>query len=692
MNERRMSKIAVAVAMCLMGLAITAIIFSNNPLYDGTGNRANIRVIHPPAEGSESAIIEYYGNEIPLSIPEFWAEEYRNIKNRPLNFTRHSSHTSTQQPNPALGITEEQEIKVTYVTYEISSWDGSPLVIEGDLYEPADLGDSESLPGVLVMHSFGSDKRQGRSTGRSIAARGGVCLSISLPSHGGSEGPPIMPDLVFNYTNASLEGRQPPLIFLGVRAGLAGLGVLDEHPNVDGSILGIVGTSWGGLHAQYVSGIEHAMNDDPRLKMTFVDIAGGDILTTRLGESTGILTAPFYSNPIHRSELVMDMIKDWDPMVYAAQIPKIFYNVGTNDEFLTFASARNTWAAIRANNPNGVLEVASIPGAHHGIRWRETAFRLALRDLWGDDILIPEIAIAPASPGDSLDQINLKIRVPPGADIAGIEEISVSYKNHHLGTLWNSISIPFDESQFEVGSDSKVFTISVPLPRPWINSKTDVFASLRLSGSVVLSSLPLSEKRTTYYTYLLPTAVVGLVFFVFWITWKERYNKIVRCTGRSNAIQGDIRTKFRWRNSILIATEAVVLLAFTLSWVGASANQQVFWLNPLILLKKELYTYMGPLAWTFFVMLGLYSFTVVLVLYFPRIAAITNFLVGAIMAVGVYIVKNYVLRLPDSALVESMELTIGIGVWIMLCASIIQLFTERFWTNWEQRAGNLFGR
>ncbi len=60
------------------------------------------------------------------------------------------------------------------------------------------------------------------------------------------------------------------------------------------------------------------------------------------------------------------------------------------------------------------------------------------------------------------------------------------------------------------------------------------------------------------------------------------------------------------------------------------------------------------------------------------------------MATGVYIVKNHVLSLPDDPFLDSMELYIGSGVWIILCASIIQLFTESRWSkyvNQKQKEG-----
>jgi len=662
MDEKRISKIALVIACGLMGFAIIAIIFSNNPLYDGTYDLAGIKVIRGPSESSEPAIIEYYGEEISLSIPGFWAEEYDQIQNSDLNFTRHSSRTFTQRPNPTIGITSEQEIKETYVTYQITSWDGSPLLIGGYLYEPVELREPNSVPGVLILHGMFHTKRQGRSVGRSIAARGGVGLSISLPGHGRSEGPDMVPDLIFDYSNINIEGRQSPLFFLGVRAGLAGFRVLEQHPHIKGSNLGLVGTSWGGIHAQYISGVEHARNGNARLKMTFIDIAGGDILTTGRGGSAGILVAPSYLDPNNRDELMMDMIQDWDPMIYAAQIPKIFYNVGTNDELFTYASIQNTWAVIKANQPHGILEVASIPGGHHGIPWRATAVRLAVRDLWGGDVFTPQIHITCASPGDALDQVAVEIRIPLDANLAEVDEISVNYKNHHLGTLWNSILISFDASQFERGADAQVFTTSVSLPNPWIRSKTEVFASVRLSDGTTISSLPISEIRTTYLTYILPIFIVGVVFVMFWLTWKTKYRQLVRAKGNTDAIQEDIMHKFRWRNSTLLITEAVVLFTFTLNWVGASANEQEYWLNPLMLLREQLFTYMGSISWTFYAILGFFAVTVATVLYFPRVAALTNFLAGAIMATGVYIVKNHVLSLPDDPFLDSMELYIGSGV------------------------------
>jgi hypothetical protein len=687
MNKKTtLSFVVVGVALTLFGLTILQILFSSNTFYDKTeDNPANLQIFDPSTVNGSEPMIGYFGENLTLKIPEFWSSEYQSIKSGTFNFTRLSSRLETQTPVFSYNITKHQQVNITHVTFNISSWDGTALLIDGDLYEPMNISTSTNHPGFLFMHGLFGEKSKGYERGKMIAAKGSVCLSISLPGHGVSEGPKLYPDLIFNYTNTP-EGRKSPLLFLGIRAGLAALQVLENHPNVNGSNLGISGVSWGGIHTQYIAGVEHALNGNNRLKSTVVNAAAGDLLTSALQDSMAIMFCPSFLDPSKMSELGMAFIQDWDPMIYAAQISKINYIVGTNDEFFSFTAMQNTFAAIKAAQPNGTLEISLIPGGHHdqNIPW-ESLGSILRRDLWQESSWNPQLNMSFHSEylfWGSQIQVSVQLRIPNDFSIDDINEMTVSYKHYHLGSVWKSISIPIDKSKVHNNSGVQSFTATIKIPRPIMNCKTEFYTSIQLKDGGILSTHPMDTQSKTPSTYLFPILILGLLYSLMYLCWRnfnkklsEKYLNSIEMVEEKERIILFSRLKL----GLLILCETLILYSILMDWVGAGITEKDLYISPLDILSRELYIFMNSGYWLYFVILGFYVVAVLIFLYRPKMAAMLNLLFGVIIAILVPFVKYFVLVLPDQPILNTLEIRYGVGVWLCIIGAIFQWIVEHKW-------------
>ncbi|MHA1682178.1 MAG: hypothetical protein ACTSUE_14670, partial [Promethearchaeota archaeon] len=153
---------------------------------------------------------DYLGHNFSLSLPDFWEEEYNASKIFPLNLTVLENYSIVQQPDQDYRITNNVTLNVTHVTFTPCNYSSSPMIIDADIYEPAAPQPAGTLPGVLLLHGLGGSKGNNNTLAMKIAARGAVCIAISLPGHGNSGGPPPLPDHIFNYSRESDESRKSP--------------------------------------------------------------------------------------------------------------------------------------------------------------------------------------------------------------------------------------------------------------------------------------------------------------------------------------------------------------------------------------------------------------------------------------------------------------------------------------------------
>lgn len=99
--------------------------------------------------------------------------------------------------------------------------------IEGTLVTPGTL-----IPGVLFVHGWGGSQQQYLARAREIASLGCVCLTFDLSGHA-----------------ATQEEREQVSRERNLRDVMAAYDVLAEHPHVDRSAIGVVGSSYGGYLA-----------------------------------------------------------------------------------------------------------------------------------------------------------------------------------------------------------------------------------------------------------------------------------------------------------------------------------------------------------------------------------------------------------------------------------------------------------
>ncbi|MHA1997075.1 MAG: hypothetical protein ACTSU9_03090 [Promethearchaeota archaeon] len=670
------------------------------------------------ASQAPSDSIMYHGRNLSLEIPDFWSDAYWDIGNVSLNFTRVTTRTATQQPDPAYGITLPVQVNITHVTYTPGLWNGTSMTIDGDLYEPAIEPAAGTAPALLYMHGLFGEKSQGSFDGMRFAARGGVCLCISLPGHGLSDGPVLLPEIIFNYTMTG-EGRKWPIFFYGVQAGIGGLNALSNLTPVNSSFLNVIGGSWGGLHAQLISGVEHDIRGSVRLKNTIVYIASGDLLTCIRQDSITNIMRPTSLNGAHPGEFEYALMQDWDPLIYAAQVPSIHYIIGTNDDFFVMDAFRTTLDAIRSRQPSGYIGTSIIPGGHHdpGVGPGMTG-RLLRVQIWGDDVSFPNVSMNTSLENQGWgDRVRIigNVNLNGNDNVSSIREAFIGYKHHYFSAKWKRMPVSVDGSPGD-----QDFNCSVLLPGPWLDAKTDVVFGVEfIDGSIFTTELESHRSKTPWtwiFSLLVAFALLGLM--VSWLK-KMELSLLVRgadpvkddagatksesARGIRERVHRTFEKLWMWvksarrdeilvlRCAVLTCTEVIVILSLGLKWIGAGFNDTTLFFSPIDIVNKELGWYLGSAN----IIIGLlfipHGIAILITLHAPKVAAALNTILAVGIVVLVPVVKNFVLSLPEDPVLGSLVIEAQVGVYVTIIVSIVQIVLAVLFKKWIKRISTAGG-
>ncbi len=656
-----------------------------------------------------ASTFEYFGRTFSLDIPDFWTDEYQAMQTRALDLTRLETQAVPVDPGDAWGATHHASVNVTRVTYSPSDWNGASLLIDGDLYEPATPQPNGTLPGVLYMHGLYGDKRGGREKGLSIASKGGVCISISLPGHGLSNGPIIAPDTIFNYSTNE-TGRKSPVFFLGIQAGIGALRVLESIASVNASNLAITGDSWGGLHAQFIAGVEYAMNGNNRVKVTVVYMASGDILTSAREGSIANILRPVKLDPANPGETELAFAQDWDPMIYAAQVSNIHYIIGTNDEFFTLNAVLKTLEVIKLRQPNGTLGVTIFPGGHHGIGIPSSNRPRILRKYtWNENIALPTIEGMVQPRYNVFDQsmdvvVNASM---PGMDPTGeIDYIFVGFKHHQLLDSWKVTRVEKQDATATTGGA----LISVTVPGPLFSCDADVVLGVVLEDGSMFTTKTFHFTLVTAWTcIIIPLAVAGMVLLM--LAWYVRAKRGLlgrSCRGQDGRTREVTRGRRAFlealkgwhasldtrdivlatRMGVLATCEGLTLWAFTLDWVGIGINNITHWLGPVDILKSELYAYLHPYEFIVGIVIALYVIALCTFTFAPRFASVLNILFATIIIVIVPVARFVILNLPRSDVLAGIMFSVEGGTIVTIVVAIAQIVFSTWFKRWRKAQGN----
>jgi dienelactone hydrolase len=194
--------------------------------------------------------------------------------------------------------------------------------VEGYLVEPAG---SKRLPGIVLVHGSGGDRRELLAHAVTLSRLGVVALTITEPS---TSHPPPTPATV-----SELLAESKSVTLRDVVAVRRAADVLASLPNVDPRRLGYLGWSAGAKTGTFVAA------SDARFRALVLLSAGADTL------STFVVAAPKAIRPLVRREL-----GSVDPLRYAAlaRPGTLLIEDGTRDEVVPHKALENM---IRAAPP-----------------------------------------------------------------------------------------------------------------------------------------------------------------------------------------------------------------------------------------------------------------------------------------------------------------------------------------------------
>lgn len=212
------------------------------------------------------------------------------------------------------------------VTVHDVSYRSNGARVDGYLVEPAG---SRRLPGVVLVHGSGGDRRQLVGTAVALAQKGAVALTITAPS---SAHPPARPSSLEILLAESRASARDDV--LAVRRGAD---LLSSRPNVDASRLGYLGWSAGAKLGTFVGA------SDERFKALALLSAGAEKL------SAFVAAAPAPLRPLVRRQL-----GSVDPLRYLPldRPGTLLLEDGTRDTVIPHRALLNV---VRAAPPHTVV-------------------------------------------------------------------------------------------------------------------------------------------------------------------------------------------------------------------------------------------------------------------------------------------------------------------------------------------------
>ena len=208
------------------------------------------------------------------------------------------------------------------------------------------------FPGVLVLHGLGSRKAKNeRKLALRLSREGMAALVMTLPYHIGRR-------KKGRHAWTAFLGREPEGFRRSMEQAVADaracLSWLEQRPEVDGSRLGVVGVSLGGILATIVSGL------DPRVKALVIIVGGGRFgLIVR----KSLLLVPYKLGLVRgRIGGVKEALSGLDPVDLAPRIVKrkvaVLMVEAERDEIIPPGSWRALWEAL------GRPALLLLPGGH----------------------------------------------------------------------------------------------------------------------------------------------------------------------------------------------------------------------------------------------------------------------------------------------------------------------------------------
>jgi dienelactone hydrolase len=261
-----------------------------------------------------------------------------NEANVPERFRLPANHFSFEQRRISGEGARIEIFKVTFPSpvktpHEVNN------TVHCEYFRPAGkAGQTQKMPGVVVLHILGGDFPLSRLFASALAQKGCAALFVKMPYYGPRRPP---------GTNLRMISRTDPeqtiagmtQAVLDVRRAAAWLAAQDE---VDPKQLGVFGISLGGITSALVATAE------PRFVKICPMLAGGDIAQVTWESPELARVRDHWTKQGKTKEDLFELLKIIDPVTYAANVRgrEILMLNASHDEVIPRSCTESLWKAF----------------------------------------------------------------------------------------------------------------------------------------------------------------------------------------------------------------------------------------------------------------------------------------------------------------------------------------------------------
>lgn len=486
-------------------------------------------------------------NEGEFNIIDYWLNEAKRIENinLGLEFGDNETISHVNEENGKEYEFIQQEVYFNSVNWADKS--DKTLRIHGYLFYPEKTNYSQGAnPGCLCMHGLNGNAMQGLNLGYTYLEEGFITLCFSFPGHGESEGPTPSADNFYYEGNFN----ETSLLYLTIFSAIQGLNVLRSIPFIDNSSIIVTGGSFGGLHTMYLSGIRGA-----QILGAISMGALGDIKKTTKDPSK-LLFYVFNKTPNQISDTYWkNQNFRIDPKYYlkSPSMPKILFQIGTNDEFFYYRAINGTFDAVTHSNAS--LQI--FPNTHHAITSYEGSTKYFINYLLGENKILPQFSDVQILKKSELfgERFNINVQIDSSSRINAIK---VCYRYIDLlGSTW-------EEIELKIQADG---TWSNSLNPTLINSNVDLFVVVYLDANQptwFTSQLYTAGRLQSYTTIPIFLGIIALIGIPLFLIIRKRYRQEITPLPRSDKKKA--KRFFLLEIFLILTIEFVFYLALALPW------------------------------------------------------------------------------------------------------------------------------
>ena len=350
-----------------------------------------------------------------FDILKFWNEEIKRVNNVSLNLN-YSDNLTYQCYN------------MTEIWFNSPNWVNNDTIlrIHGYILFPKNI--TKNNPRLLYLHGYGGCANNSFPLSLSYLEKGFIVLAYDFPSHGKSDGG------CREWGFEKGDYNKTSHCYLTLCSAIQGLRLLENLTLVDPTKIIVMGASYGGLNAMWLSGI-----CGNRISGTIIEMASGDVGSwleysiKKLYINNLLSTLNVYEDPESYFE---NQNLRFDPIYYlkSKNIPPMMFKIGSSDKLFPHISINPTLDSI--SHDKKLIQIK--PNEIHGRAWHDNTADFFIDQIINHDSNIPVINVF-CQKNNGISNFTITVETSKNVNVSNIE---VWYKDtNEKSSSWNILPV-----------------------------------------------------------------------------------------------------------------------------------------------------------------------------------------------------------------------------------------------------------